>query len=230
METYFIRVLQALLPTLGENPTPIRVNQAVSHLVELFQALRNPPRKTAQGLWAELLVIAEARDTSTLMQAWHTMPDDLYDFNSGLHRLEVKSTSGQLRRHHFSLAQLQPPSGTVLVVASVIANRAGAGTTVIDLVEEIASRLNEDPDNVLRLYQVVALTLGDSWRQATFEAFDREAARQSLAFLDASEIPMISSQLPQGVSDVHFTSDLTGKTILLATELRQYGGFISAIP
>ena len=230
METYFIRVLQALLPTLGENPTPIRVNQAVSHLVELFQALRNPPRKTAQGLWAELLVIAEARDTSTLMQAWHTMPDDLYDFNSGLHRLEVKSTSGQLRRHHFSLTQLQPPSGTVLVVASVIANRAGAGTTVIDLVEEIASRLNEDPDNVLRLYQVVALTLGDSWHQATFEAFDREAARQSLAFFDASEIPMISSQLPQGVSNVHFTSDLTGKTILLATELRQYGGFISAIP
>lgn len=229
METYFLRVIQALLPSLGENPNPRTINQAMDHLVELFQALKNPPRKTAQGLWAELLVIAEARNAKALVDTWHLMPDDLYDFNSGAQRLEVKSTSGQTRRHHFSLAQLQPPSNTTLIIASVFANRTGAGTTVTNLVEEIVSRMTSNPDSVLRLYKVVALTLGDTWRQATFEAFDREAARHSLAFFDASVVPIIDPQLPPGVSDVHFTSDLTGKTPLAMAQFQAYGGFISML-
>lgn len=229
METYFLRVLQALLPTLGDGPTPRTINQTVDHLVELFQALKNPPRKTAQGLWAELLVIAEAKNAKALTDTWHLMPDDLYDFNSGAQRLEVKSTSGQMRKHHFSLAQLQPPSNTTLIIASVFANRAGAGTTVTDLVEEIASRMTSNPDSVLRLYKVVALTLGDTWRQATFEAFDREAGRHSLAFFNASVVPIIDPQLPPGVSNVHFTSDLTGKTPLTMAQLQAYGGFISTL-
>lgn len=229
METYFLRVLQALLPTLGDGPTPRTINQAVDHLVELFQALKNPPRKTVQGLWAELFVIAEAKNAKTLVDTWHLMPDDLYDFNSGAQRLEVKSTSGQTRRHHFSLAQLQPPSNTTLIIASVFANRAGAGMTVTELVEEIASRMTNSPDSILRLYKVVALTLGDTWRQATFEAFDREAARHSLAFFKASAIPIINPQLPSGVSNVHFTSDLTGKTPLPTAQLQACGGFISTL-
>ncbi len=229
MEVYFLRVLQALLPTLGDDPSPQAINIAVDHLVELFQALRSPPRKTAQGLWAELLVIAESGEPTALIDAWHTMPEDLYDFNSGAQRLEVKSTSGQMRRHHFSLAQLQPPAGTTLVVASVIANRAGAGATVTSLVEEIGSRLATTPERLLRLYKVVALTLGDGWRESTLEAFDRQAARQALAFFEPSQIPRISPPLPQGVSNVHFTSDLTGKVPLTLGQLEACGGLVSML-
>ena len=59
METYFLRVLQSFLPVIGNNPSPENINTAVDKLVELFQALRNPPKKTVQGLCAELLVIAK---------------------------------------------------------------------------------------------------------------------------------------------------------------------------
>ncbi len=229
MEIYFLRVLQALLPIIGDNPSPNTINGAVDKLVELFQALRNPPKKTAQGLWAELLVIAESGDTGALIDAWHLVPEDLHDFNSGKYRVEVKSASGQMRRHHFSLAQLLPPSGTELVVASVIANRAGAGETIADLVAEISSKLTRTPERVLRLHQIVALTLGDSWRQSTLEAFDRQAACQCLAFFDLSQIPRISPELPHGVSNVHFTADLAGKNALSNEEMKRYGGLISAL-
>lgn len=229
METYFLRVLQALLPIIGVNPSPKTINGAIDKLVELFQALRSPPKKTAQGLWAELFVIAESSDVGALIDAWHSVPEDLYDFNSGKCRVEVKSVSGQLRSHHFSLAQLLPPSGTELVIASVIANRAGAGETIADLVEEISSKLMSTPERVLRLHQIVSLTLGDSWRQSTLEAFDRQAAYQYLSFFDLSQIPMISPELPQGVSNVHFTADLVGKTTLSNEELKRYGGLISML-
>lgn len=229
METYFLRVLQTLLPILGDNPSPMIINNAVDQLVELFQALRNPPRKTAQGLWAELLIIAEARNAGALVDAWHLMPDDLFDFNRGQYRVEVKSTSGQMRTHHFSLAQLLPPSGTELVVASVLVNRAGAGATIADLVEGIATKLASAPQRVLRLYQVVASTLGDSWHQSTLEMFDRQAACQHLAFFDVSQIPMISPELPKGISNVHFTADLTGKIALSREELKRRGGLFSVL-
>jgi hypothetical protein len=229
LETYFLRILQALLPIIGDNPSPKTINAAVDKLVELFQVLRNPPKKTAQGLWAELLVIAESSNVTALIDAWHSVPEDLYDFNSGKCRVEVKSVSGQVRRHHFSLAQLLPPNGTELVVASVIVNRAGAGETIIGLVEEISSKLTSTPERILRLHQMISLTLGDGWRQSTLEAFDRQVACQSLSFFDLSQIPTISPELPQGVSNVHFTADLVGKSSLSNEELKKYGGIISVL-
>jgi len=229
IETYFLRVLQVLLPIIGDNPSPETINTAVDKLVELFQALRNPPKKTAQGLWAELLIIAESSDAGALIAAWHSVPEDLYDFNSGMYRVEVKSVSGQLRRHHFSLAQLLPPNGTELVVASAIVNRAGAGETIADVVDEISSKLTSTPERILRLHQIVSLTLGNSWRQSTLEAFDRQAACQCLSFFDLSQIPMVSPELPQGVSNVHFMADLVGKNALSNEELKRYGGLISML-
>ena len=228
-EIYFLRVLEALLPTLGERPDACSINQAVDRLVELFQALRNPPIKTAQGLWAELFLLAESQDPGKLVDAWHPVPGDLYDFDEGNQRIEVKGTRGEARRHHFSLAQLQPPAGTDLVIVSVIVNRAGGGTTIDELVDELRYRLSGSPQRLLRLYKVVTLTLGERWRESVLEMFDRPAARHSLAFYPPSDVPMVSPDLPPGVSNVRFSSDLTGKTPYSKKEVRALGGLIASV-
>ena len=230
-ETYFLRVAEALVPTLGEHPDVNSINKAVDQLVELFQALRSPPLKVAQGLWAELLLLAESEDPGKLVDAWHSVPDDLYDFNEGSHRIEVKSASGEIRRHSFSLVQLQPPAETRLVVASVIVNRAGGGTAVNDLVDELQSRLSGSPERQLRIYRVVTLTLGDRWREFSIEMFDRPAAKSSLSFFRPSDIPMVNPDLPPGVSNVRFSADLTGKVPYTERETRALGGIVaSAVP
>ena len=230
-ENYFLRVIEALLPGLGERPDARSINQAVDSLVELFRALSNPPTKAVRGLWAELFLLAESRDPQKLVDAWHTVPDDLYDFNEGSHRIEVKSTHGEVRRHHFSLAQLLPPEGATLAIVSVIVNRAGGGTTVNDLIDELCSLFAGSPQRILRLYKVVTMTLGDRWHEADLDTFDRPAARQSLAFFGPSDVPKVSPDLPAGVSNVRFSSDLTGKTPLSKKEARALGGLIaSAVP
>ena len=230
-EAYFLRVVGALVPTLGERPDAPSINKAVDQLVELFQALRSPPIKVAQGLWAELLLLAESEDPGKLVDAWHSVPEDLYDFNEGSHRIEVKSASGQVRRHSFSLAQLQPPAATHLAVASMIVNRAGGGTTVNDLVDELRCRLSESPERQLLVYRVVALTLGDKWQEFSLEMFDRPAAKSSLSFFRPSDIPMVDPDLPLGVSNVRFSADLTGKVPYTEQETRALGGIIaSAVP
>ena len=230
-ENYFLRVIEALLPGLGENPDAGSINQAVSSLVELFRALSNPPIKAVRGLWAELLLLAESEDPGKLLDAWHTAPEDLYDFNEGNHRIEIKSVQGEVRRHHFSLRQLQPPAGTTLAVVSVYVNRAGGGTTINDLIDELRFFFSGSPHRLLRLYKVITLTLGASWREAELEMFDRSAARQSLAFFRQSDIPMVSPDLPTGVTNVRFSSDLTGKEPYSTREVQALGGLIgSALP
>ena len=172
-ENYFLRVIEALLPSLGECPNACSINQAVDSLVELFRALSNPPTKTVRGLWAELFLLTESEDPQKLIDAWHTVPGDLYDFNEGSHRIEVKSTTGPIRRHHFSLAQLLPPEGTSLAIVSVIVDRAGGGTAINDLIKELHSLFSGSPPRLLRLYKLITLTLGDRWREAELETFDR---------------------------------------------------------
>ena len=230
-ENYFLRVVEALLPGLGDCPDASSINQAVDSLVELFRALSSPPTKAVQGLWAELFLLAESQDPGKLMDAWHTVPEDLYDFNEGNHRIEVKSAQGEVRRHHFSLTQLLPPTGTTLAIVSVIVNRAGGGTTINDLIDELRSTLSGSPHRLLRLYKVITLTLGARWREAELEMFDRSAARQSLALFRPSDVPMVSPDLPPGVNNVRFSSDLTGRVPYSNGEVRALGGLIgSAVP
>ena len=66
------------------------------------------------------------------------------------------------------------------------------------------------PHRLLRLYKVITLTLGARWREAELEMFDRFVARQSLTFYRPSDVPMVSPDLPPGVGNVRFSSDLTG--------------------
>ena len=55
----------------------------------------------------------------------------------------------------------------------------------------------------------IALTLGNGWDRASAERFDRRVAEKSLAFYEASAIPSVDPNLPIGVSDVRFRSNLT---------------------
>src|SRR5258708_1961836 len=49
---HFLRILSPMIAALGPTPTRAAVRRAVSGLVELFQALSVPAKKTVQGLWA----------------------------------------------------------------------------------------------------------------------------------------------------------------------------------
>lgn len=227
-ESYFLRILEALLPILGEFPTPNSINEAIEKLIELFQSLGMEPRKRTQGLWAELLLIAESQDPAVLVETWHGVPRAVHDFAKDNQRIEVKCTTGDTRAHHFSLTQLQTLDSLQVMVASVMLSRDNEGTTIVDLLEELRHVLKEQPALLLRLYQVVALTLGERFEELATEAFDRAEAVHSLAFYGAEDIPSVSSELPPGVSRVRFQADLTGLVPCSKSDMRSLGGLMAA--
>lgn len=224
LHDYFLRVIGAVVAALGPTPSRLDVAHAMDKLVELFRAITEEPRKSIQGLWAELFLINRTRDIAPMIEAWHITPEDRYDFSAGNQRIEVKSTSGGVRQHHFTLEQLCPPSGTDLLVASVFVEHAGAGVSLIELADRIRSRISAVPSLVLQLDRMIALIIGNHWRYASEERFDRELAEESLAFFEPQAIPMISPNLPAGVSAVHFKSDLTGRSGVDTAKYRAAGG------
>jgi hypothetical protein len=226
LRRYFLRVLSPILASLGTTPTRAQVYQAISGLIQLFEAATEAPRAAVQGLWAELLLIVSAHEPGTVAAAWHVSPDERYDFHAGVQRLEVKSASGRRRQHHFSLAQLEPPEGTQLAVASVLMERAGAGTSLGELIQEAHTVLSHRPDLRLRLDLIVGQTLGEALSRSLETRFDRELAIESIAFFDHAHIPRVPSPLPPEVDDVHFRVDLS--TIMTMSLDSGTGQFLSA--
>jgi len=228
LQTYFLRSIGAILVSLGTTPSRRDVAHAIKSLTSLFSAMAEKPRKSVQGLWAELLVIARAQDIATMVAAWHITPEDRYDFNSKDQRIEVKSTSLRVRQHNFTLEQLCPPTGVTLLIASLFVEYAGAGTSVMELAEQIRSRISDNPDLLLHVDQIISLTLGENWRDALEARFDIELAEDSLAFFEVSTIPIIDRNLPPGVSDVRFRSDLTNCPPVHLQNFRRLGGLFQA--
>ncbi len=206
---HFLRILSPILAQLGATPTATAVRRAISGLVDLFQALTIPAKKSVQGLWAELLVIRGATDPVVLVAAWHGLPAERIDFLSGPQRIEVKSSSSRQRVHHFSLAQLTPPAGTRLIIASLFVEAVGGGLSLHRLSDDIRAILAPDAALLTRFDAVFYATLGANWSDAMEECFDLELATESLQFFDAADIPKINGPIPATVSDVRFTSDIS---------------------
>lgn len=209
VRSYFLSLLKGISAAIGRTSDRAKVAAVIEDLVELFRSLGNTPKKEIQGLWGELLLIHQAKDPTTLASAWRCETGDRYDFNKGAERIEVKTTSQKLRRHHFTLEQLCPPDGTRLVVASIVIQRSGAGLSVFDLLDALRGKTAQQPQLHLRMTRQFHETLGNTWQSAKEVRFDLEAAVESLRYFDGAQIPRIALPLPDGISQVSFVADLT---------------------
>lgn len=225
--SYFLRVVSNLLTSVLVSPSSEQISEAIDQLVELFRSMTQLPRKSVQGLWAELFCMVTCREPSVLIRSWHVEPTDRYDFSDGNQRIEVKSASGGIRQHHFSLEQLHPPDGVTVIVASLFVEVAGGGTSVADLADQLRSKTT-DPALLLHLDRVTALTLGKNWRSAIEDRFDEQLAAHSLAFYDAAVIPSLEGRLPPGVSGVRFRSDLAGCAAIVPLLYKSSGQLFKA--
>ena len=206
---YFLRTMEIHIPSIGSAPSCNQVADMVEKLIELFRALIQTSKFSVQGLWAELLLIAESSDPHLLVRSWHAAPEDRYDFSSGSQCVEVKSTSGQARIHHFSLEQLNPSAGKAALVASLFVERSAEGLTVLDLMDRIQARIRSDLSLLAHLHRSVTLTLASDWRQAASLRFDHRLAKKSLRVFDVSKIPSVSWPTPLDVTEVKFKANLS---------------------
>jgi hypothetical protein len=209
---YFANVMESLLPFLGENPSTEKVAETVRQLVDLFQKLRSPARRTLLGLVGELNVLEAATDVAVAVRSWRSNDDERFDFGVGRFRLDVKASSNRQRVHEISFEQANPPDGATGIIASIWIEAMAGGISLSELLSSIEGRIRDKSGEIMRLRTIVADTLGDSLPQGMTWCFDKKLAESSLRYFDASIIPAIRPPLPPSVSSARFVSDLSGCT------------------
>ena len=213
LQRYFIEISLLILEKLREVPSRRELSTQIDDLVAIFTALREKGKKTVQGLWAELLVIEKSLHPEVLINAWHNAPKAKYDFTLGYDKLEVKSTSGDERVHHFKIDQLLPSEHSNLLIASVFVRESGAGLgglCIMDLYDKICSRVT-NIDSRLKIQKVMGETIGNDYSKLNSEFFDYVTAGDTLAFYDAINIPHIEREhVPATVTKVEFDCNISG--------------------
>ena len=206
---YFFQVISIVLQRLPLSPKVCVLKEEISKIIEIFTLPHIFSKEIVRGLWAELLVIECSSNPEYLIKAWHVEPEDKYDFNDSVDKIEVKSTSGDKRTHVFSLEQLSPEDGSNLLIASVFVNSTGVGKNIFDLMDLISAKLkNTDCD--LKLSEIVLKTIGPNVEECKNMFFDYGFARGTLQYYDSNLIPSVNKKdIPSTVSAVHFRSDLS---------------------
>jgi Putative PD-(D/E)XK family member, (DUF4420) len=209
LQEYFLEIIFLIIKKLNSIPTLQELKIEVEKLIELFSKFSKPPTKTVQGLWAELLVIEQSKNPAYLIQSWHNSATDKFDFNDGIDKIEVKSTSKDRRVHSFSIEQLHPNQNSKLIISSIVVVETGIGKNIFDLVNLIESKV-KDRELQFRINEIIAQTLGNCLSKSFELYFDYQLAIDSLQFYDCENIPKIDLQtIPIEVSNVRFDSDLT---------------------
>lgn len=220
LQRYFINVVCLVLQQLPPIPTQKGLRVEIDKIIELFRSITNPPKQTLQGLWAELLVIEQSKNPEMLVKAWHSSPEDKFDFNDGKDKLEIKSTAKNHRVHSLSIDQLSPNAGSQLIIVSIFVVQTGVGKSIIDLQNTILSKIS-DIDLQLRLNTLILKTIGTDFDKISDVYFDYQLAMDSLECYNYVDIPTIEkTHIPDKVTNVHFDADLTLATPLSESENR----------
>jgi hypothetical protein len=209
LQEYFIDVVSIVIKKLRDLPSLKELQTEIARLIDLFSKFSKPPSKTIQGLWSELFVIEQSKHPDYLINSWHNSSDDKFDFNDGIDKVEVKSTSKSRRVHSFSIEQLHPSANSKLIIVSVFTIETGMGKSIFDLVDSIGKRIT-DLNLLTRINTIIAQTIGKDFEKAFNIFFDYQHAIDTVGFYEAESIPSIKiSSVPIGVLNVRFDSDLT---------------------
>lgn len=209
LQKYFIEIIDILIKGLPEIPTLHELRIEIDKIINLFTKFSIPPKKSIQGLWAELLLINQSNDVDYMVRSWHSSPMDRFDFNDAKDKIEVKSTNRESRVHRFSNDQLNPNYNSNLIIVSVFAVECGVGFTVLDLKNEIDNKL-KDKALCYRLNEIIVDTLGSEIEKCLNLFFDTQLAIDSIKYYNGKDIPNIDmKQIHKSIKNVKFDCDLT---------------------
>jgi Putative PD-(D/E)XK family member, (DUF4420) len=154
------------------------------------------------GLWGELIVLGVSNDLATALDSWQWSNSQPIDFLYRGSGLEVKTNLGDLRRHSTSLQQFEMAEQVHAIYGSVNTFLDPDGASVIDLMNELVSKLETDSMRCAKVVSAVARRVGFGLK-ARGTRFNENVARTSLRFYQLSEVP--APFFPSGVISAEWT-------------------------
>jgi len=188
--------------------------RTVTWIMSIFQTVQDlfntrdlPSDIELQGMFTELYTILKFIDYVNLGDYWHTDEKMKFDFSlSEVIKLEVKSTIGEVRKHHFKHNQLISNQLEIFVL-SYLLRRDDQGLSLYSLIEDTYPYLSNNPKQLTRVQKI----LYDVDREILESMkFAEPYTSQELKIFKAKEIPQFSERTPSGVANAEYDSYLNG--------------------
>ena len=219
----FLTLLEAFLGGREDtgSPTYAQLTDFFRSLIRLF-AIRpvSNLKLERQGMWGELFMMSRVRGFRFWAPFWHNPVTQLFDYSTSGRRVEVKTTLGPGRIHHFSHRQIFALDNEQIMVVSLVLTEDEAGLSLADLIAECRVALSGT------YYQ---LKLEAAARQAGMEGgldvgprFDARAADAGLSWYRSSELPHFRLSEPLGVSETSYKVDVALATPLERLEVEKW--------
>lgn len=207
LEDYFLELCLILIQRLGLNPQIEDVKCEIEKLESIFLKLSKSSKSSVIGIWGELFIIESSKNPEKLIAAWHKAPSDLFDFNDGTNKIEVKTTIQKNRIHSFEISQLQSIPNVSIVIASVMTCETDLGKSIFDLLLSIKGKVNINSYEGLlaKTFDV----LGDKFDESFETKFDYSMAKGKTKYFESDNIPR-PLKIPIEVSNVKFYVDIEG--------------------
>ncbi len=209
LQHYFLGIAETLIKSLSAKPTQQEIFQTFKSFVEIFRSLSEIPTKTVHGLWAELFIIESGKEPAVLLNYWHCIPEEKFDFNADAEKLEIKSSSTLERIHTFASEQLNPFTGQQVIIASILLKQATHGESIAGMANSIRQKI-ADNSLIEKMFTIISKTLGNTLEQSIKIKFDYAIAKNSLQFYRHQDIHKIERiSIPNQVSEVRYKSNLS---------------------
>jgi len=155
----------------------------------------NFSREELIGLIGELMLIDTHTQPSHLVEFWHSDPNAKFDFSSSVLRLEVKTTTSNLRHHYLTSNQMVSSATSRVLFASIKVEEVERGMSFYDLFSQLLGKLNSREQ--IEVTRVVTQTLGIPPAAVIGINFDELVSKASIRLYEREAIPF--PNLPLGV-------------------------------
>lgn len=220
----FLRILEERFGDVSIPKSNAAIAEGIQEIASLFSQLLLDTRDTI-GLWGELFTIANSSSPVKSVQAWTSKKAAKYDFVTDSFVLDVKATTSHAPKHRFSLEQVRPVGDYDAYILSLCLVEQQAGTTVGELMDNIAEEL-PDGDQRNKFLRICLIKGGKDIYSSDLR-LQSYPDPDSIRIFNCAKIPVPQLQKNDPVTNVRFDVDLTDIEALPKNEASTLLKFVS---
>ncbi|MDR3239017.1 MAG: PD-(D/E)XK motif protein [Clostridiales bacterium] len=215
----FIRLTLAFIKGADEQSAK-RLSELFTALTNLFANVHRANQMELQGFFGELYAIKYFYEQGpNISDYWQKKEKMKFDFSiSAQKKLEVKTTTNELRVHHFRHEQLLSDLYDICVI-SILLREDDQGLSLLELIKEVRG-IAMGNFNTLMYIEDFVRNFDES--ELSNIKFDVAYLNKNLHIYRAEDVPRFKENQPMGVSKTEYDSDLTNSQFMLEKDFMKW--------
>ena len=209
LKEIFLSSLDNTVENISDNVSEKEIYDRTKNLIELYKKISRNKNNDLTGFWGELFIIKYLNSKELLVEAWHPDTNDTFDFFIRNQALEIKTTTSNDRKHHFSYEQLNS-TNNMIVVGSVMLRKSRSGVSLLELKNDIIKKINKKhlKEKLQEIYDI--MTGLKTQTELDNAKYICEYAEDNIKFFDSKKVPRIKETPMHGIKNIKFESNLNG--------------------